>query len=109
MPSAQLGLTNDCKALTYGELLDLPALMTPREAARVAGSSDRHVRRMAEAGKIGYVMLGPNTMRIRTDSLLSYLGLSGTVEAMAQARAADEYRARLSEALGGMAQAFLLD
>lgn len=100
--SSHLDIQNSCDCLSYEELLRLPVLITADEAARVCGISGRQMRRIAETGAVASCKPGPNTFRIRTDSLLAYLGLSETVEAMARARAAEDQTRRLSEALGAL-------
>lgn len=52
------------------------ALMTPREAAEIAGVSERHIRKLCERGELRAVKLG-KAWRVNRAAFLALCGIDG--------------------------------
>lgn len=52
------------------------ALMTPREAAELAGVSERHIRKLCERGELRAVKLG-RAWRVNRAAFLALCGIDG--------------------------------
>jgi excisionase family DNA binding protein len=69
----------EMRAYSYLEILMLPALISPKQAASLAGCSERTVLRLCSQGRVPAARLG-SAWKIRTAELLEMLGLTKGVE-----------------------------
>lgn len=70
-----------CRAYTYQEVLELPALISVSQASQVVGVSSRHMLRLCERGDVPSVRLG-GVVRVRTAELLELVGLADVTGAL---------------------------